>query len=232
MHIGKIKRLKKKVQLFLSKRTYMSIHTRNKMIKIQNTGTNNVIDIAEDVRIDNNSSITIKGNNNYIHIGSKSVLRNTHIIMESNSNTVDIGDACWITGRYIQKITDGNSIEIGHGTTFGTVHIICGEGKKVKIGEDCMFSFDISLRTTDSHAIIDTESKKRINIAEDISIGDHVWIAADVIILKGVQIEDNSVVAIKSVVTKKFTEEKGVLIGGNPARIIRQGINWERPLLG
>jgi acetyltransferase-like isoleucine patch superfamily enzyme len=200
-------------------------------MKINNNGINNSIDIHPSADIDDNSSISIKGNNNKIVIGENSVLRNANFIIESNENTVVIGSNCRITGRYIQKIIDGNCIEVGDNTTFGTVHIICGEGKKVSIGKDCMFAFDISLRTTDSHAIVDAISNERINFADDIIIGDHVWVAAHVIILKGTEIQKNSVVALKSLVTKKFHED-GIVIAGVPAKVIKKGINWERPLLG
>ena len=57
---------------------------------------------------------------------------------------------------------------------------------KVKIGEDCMFAYDIDIRTGDSHSIIDKNSGKRINYAQDISIGNHVWLASHCRILKGV----------------------------------------------
>ncbi len=94
-----------------------------------------------------------------------------------------------------------------------------------------MFAFDISLRTTDSHAIIDAESKDRLNYAEDILIGNHVWIAVHAVILKGTIIKENSVIALKSLVSAKFTDS-GIVIGGVPAKVIKKGINWERPLLG
>jgi len=194
-------------------------------------GLNNSIEIDATVDIDNVSSISIKGSNNKIVIKKNTVLRNAHFIMESDYNIVVIAENCRITGRYIQKIVDNNVINIGAGTTFGVVHIICGEGKKVFIGDDCMFAFDITFRTTDSHAIIDKNSKERLNFGEDIIIGSHVWIAAHSEILKGSEIKGNSVVASKSLVSSKFTES-GVVIGGVPAKIIRRGITWERPLLG
>ena len=61
--------------------------------------------------------------------------------------------------------------------------------------------------------------------AEPITIGDQVWIGANVIVLKGVEIGAHSIVAAGSVVTRSFPP--GSLIGGNPARLIRSGVNWK-----
>lgn len=90
-----------------------------------------------------------------------------------------------------------------------------------------MFAYDIDLRTGDSHSIIDSATMKRINYAKNIEIEDHVWIASHVSILKGVKILRNSVIATRSVVTKSFNKE-GVIIGGAPAKILKENVTWSR----
>jgi acetyltransferase-like isoleucine patch superfamily enzyme len=47
----------------------------------------------------------------------------------------------------------------------------------------------------------------------------NVWIAAGAIIIGGVRVGENSVVAAGSVVTKNVPAN--TLVGGNPARVIR-----------
>lgn len=54
-----------------------------------------------------------------------------------------------------------------------------------------------------------------------------MWICSEVKILKGVVISDYSVIAMGSLVTRKFFETN-VLIGGNPAKVIEHGIWWEK----
>ena len=44
---------------------------------------------------------------------------------------------------------------------------------------------------------------------------------------KGVNIANNSVIGASAVVTKGF-EESNVIIAGNPAKVIKRGINWRR----
>jgi acetyltransferase-like isoleucine patch superfamily enzyme len=95
------------------------------------------------------------------------------------------------------------------------------------IGHDCMFAYDIDVRTGDSHSIIETSSQARVNYAENVTIGNHVWIAAHCSILKGIVISDDSIVATGSIVTKAFFRH-GTIIAGNPARVIKEGITWSR----
>ena len=89
-----------------------------------------------------------------------------------------------------------------------------------------MFSFDISLWTSDRHAILDNNGKC-INHGKDIVIGNHVWIGHGAKLMKGATINDGSVIGGNSLVTKKFFE-KNVIIAGNPAKIIKKEISWTR----
>ena len=102
------------------------------------------------------------------------------------------------------------------------------ENTNIKIGQDCMFSYDIIMRTGDGHKIFSTQqTNERINPNEDIIIGNHVWVACKAIILKGAVISNNSIVGACSLVNKKFYEEN-VILAGIPAQIKKHGINWER----
>jgi len=53
-----------------------------------------------------------------------------------------------------------------------------------------------------------------------IHISDKVWIGFNVIILKGVNIGEGAIIAAGSVVTKDVPA--WTLVGGNPARVIKQ----------
>ncbi len=64
--------------------------------------------------------------------------------------------------------------------------------------------------------------------SDPIVIGDNCWIAAGAIITAGVCLGAHTVVAAGAVVTKSFPEGN-VLIGGIPARIIRQLPDYENP---
>lgn len=94
----------------------------------------------------------------------------------------------------------------------------------IKFGEDVLIGWNVSFNTTDGHLIL--YKKRPKTNAAPIIIGDHVWIASYSKIAKNTEISNNSVVAQQSLVTKKFTQE-GSLIGGIPASIISENINWE-----
>jgi acetyltransferase-like isoleucine patch superfamily enzyme len=53
-----------------------------------------------------------------------------------------------------------------------------------------------------------------------VIIRDNVWIGMNAVILKGVTIGENSVVAAGAVVTKSVPEN--VVVAGNPAIIVKQ----------
>jgi acetyltransferase-like isoleucine patch superfamily enzyme len=60
-------------------------------------------------------------------------------------------------------------------------------------------------------------------VSAPIEIGDHVWIGARAMVLKGVTIGDGAVVAAASVVTKDVAP--GTLVAGSPARYVRD-VTW------
>lgn len=82
-----------------------------------------------------------------------------------------------------------------------------------------MFSKGIHIATTDSHSIIDIESGNRTNPAQDIIIGNHVWLGYCANVNKGVSIGDNVVVAGHSVVTKSIPANS--IVAGVSARIVK-----------
>lgn len=49
----------------------------------------------------------------------------------------------------------------------------------------------------------------------------------DVLFLKGSYVNGDSIVGIKSVVTKRF-EDKNICIAGIPAHVTRKNVNWNR----
>jgi len=176
----------------------------------------------------NNVELDVIGDDNQIIIGRGSVLTNVHFRVRGSGHHIEFGENCRISRGALFWFEDENGLlQVGSNTTMVEVHIAVTEsGSKVVIGEDCMFANDIDLRTGDSHSVIDARTGERINYPGNIIIGRHVWIAPHSVILKGVNIGENSIVATGAVVSKSF--ESGVIIGGNPANIIKTGISWSR----
>ena len=89
-----------------------------------------------------------------------------------------------------------------------------------------MFSRNIKIMTSDGHDII--HDSKRINQAKSITIGEHVWLADSVTILKGCSVGNGSVVGINSLVTRNIGSNK--VAAGVPAVEIKDNINWDEEL--
>jgi len=173
-------------------------------------------------------TLDIIGDRNQIVIGEGSVLCNLRIRIRGSDNRIELGKNCRLTQSGQFWIEDDHCLlMIGEHTTMVECSMAATEpGSKMIVGQDCMFANDIDIRTGDSHTLLDVSTGQRINFARDVTIHDHVWIAAHSVILKGVSIGENSVVASGTVVTCSC--EPGSILAGNPAKVIKTGVNWKR----
>jgi acetyltransferase-like isoleucine patch superfamily enzyme len=173
------------------------------------------------------SKVIAKGCNNSICFRGRGGIRNCRFYIDGNSNSIIIEDNASVLGGIFHIEGNNNTIIIGKNTIIsGHTQFACIEGTKIEIGDECLFSANITLRTGDSHSILDINGN-RTNPSLSISVGNHVWIGNTVIITKGVSIEDNCVIGTGTVLTKSVCE-KGVIVAGNPGRIVKKEINWDK----
>ncbi|GAB1357837.1 hypothetical protein MASR1M29_20100 [Cloacibacterium normanense] len=194
-------------------------------------GRNNIVIFKEGV-LRKNVQIKIIGNNNTNTIHPNCRLKNTKITIMGSNNQLVLNEKVMIYENGAFVFEGSNSyIQIGAKTTFGSAILIIGEGDTgIRIGEDCMLSRDIVMNTSDFHSIISTITNKRINPPKSIEVKNHVWIGNNVYISKGASIGNNCVVSSNAYVGGKKNEDHTIL-GGLPAKQLKDNINWSREKL-
>ena len=166
-----------------------------------------------------------KGKRNQILFRGNGGFKNSAIVISGNDNVVEFAEGVSMDGGSILLEGDHNRLIVGKETKFcGKIHIAIIESTTVKIGENGLFSSDITIRTGDSHSVLDL-SGKRINPSQNVMIGDHVWVGNHVIITKGVTIANDCIVGTGTVVTKGC-EEEHVVLAGAPDRIVKRDVSW------
>ena len=91
--------------------------------------------------------------------------------------------------------------------------------KKIEIKDETMIGPNTIIIDHDGHSISPINRWNSDDEPKEISIGKNCWIGMNCIILKGVNIGDNTVIAAGSVVIKSC--DKDSLYAGNPAKKIK-----------
>lgn len=91
----------------------------------------------------------------------------------------------------------------------------------ITIGENVAISENVTIWDSDVHEVIRDNYIKY----SPVIIGNHVWKGTNVLILKGVNIGDNSIIAAGSVVTNNIPQN--CMAAGYPAKVIRENISWK-----
>ena len=89
---------------------------------------------------------------------------------------------------------------------------------KVTVGDNVFIAPHCCISTA-GHPIDSEQRNTGIEIALPVTIGNNVWIGANVTVLPGVTIGDNVVIGAGSLVNKNIPSN--VVAGGNPCKVIR-----------
>ena len=169
------------------------------------SGKDNTVEIQPGLTRLENCSVSIHGSGCRIVIGAGSNLKCANLCVQDDNGRILIGN---------------------HVTVSGTTEMAAIEGTSIEIGDDCLFSAQIQLRTGDSHSILDKASGKRINPSKDIHIGEHVWIGPDVKLLKGVRVGSHSIVGTGAVLSEGEYPSNCIVGGLGHGRVLKEGIDW------
>ena len=140
-----------------------------------------------------------------------------------------------IPGRLHFVLYPGALVEIAEDawlrTEVGDVHIVAFQGARIVLGPECLVNgchlsakSELTLERgamvgpgsrvfdSDQHDLDDARRER----SEPVSIGEHVWIASDCLVLRGARIGAHSVVGAGSIVTGEVPPH--TLAYGRPAR--------------
>ena len=169
------------------------------------------------------SSSIILGEKSYLEINQINIKRTRikpcTLWLGENSSLESLGFTMYEGASIV--VLDGGVLKLGKHSYMNSGLIQCA--KSISIGDYCAIAGDVLIQDTDFHPLLDADGKEN-EYTRPISIGNHVWICAKAIILKGVTIGDGAVVAAGAVVTKDVPPYS--LVGGNPARVIKENIRW------
>jgi acetyltransferase-like isoleucine patch superfamily enzyme len=131
------------------------------------------------------------------------------------------------------SIGEGGQCRIGGFTLLNGALIMAEE--KIEIGSHCLISWNVGIADSDFHPLdpaqrlVDAQAlapyfkdrppRPKLRTAP-VKIADNVWIGMNAVILKGVTIGENCVVAAGSVVTKSVPPN--TVVAGNPAVAVKQ----------
>lgn len=146
-------------------------------------------------------------------------VRPSRLILHPNSKLVCKGHIQSFEAVRIECLPNA-VLEIGHKSYINhDSEIRCRE--RITIGDNVSIAYNVLIQDSDYHTMYDEKGNVKPQTLP-ITIEDDVWIGANAIVLKGVTLGKGCVVAAGSVVTKSVPAY--ALVGGNPARIIKQEI--------
>lgn len=109
------------------------------------------------------------------------------------------------------RIVVGDYVLISPGTRISA-------SDEITIGNSVMMANGVYITDSDWHGVYDrTLRDERVT---PVHIGDNVWLGDHSVILKGVTIGENSVVAANAVVTRDVPAN--VIVAGSPAKIVKE----------
>lgn len=154
--------------------------------------------------------IFFRASHGVVYIGKDAALQDLQIVIAAPESRMLIGGEVTTSG-FNRWIANSSS-----------------EYRDVVVGDDCMFSSEITLRNSDGHPVYDASTWNQVNLARNgVMIEPHCWIGRGSSILKNVQIGACSIVAMGAVVSRS-SPPFSVLAGVPAMANVMEGRLWTR----
>ena len=152
-------------------------------------------------------------------------LRIERIPYVRGAGDIEIGEDVYISGKIgiafacrsgvRPRLAIGDRSFIGHECSFIAM-------RGISIGKECLLGKGVQILDNDSHPLDPAARRSGQKVSEcnaqEVIIGDGVWLAPRVTVLKGVHIGENAVVGVSAVVTRDVPAN--TVVAGNPAEVI------------
>jgi len=212
------KKIAKLIKLSLFELSLSNIYW---MIRLKNFNFPILIFRSLHLRMGKNSRIIHRAGR--LHLGCRwgiSRYKESDLTIYENGTLEIRGDMKIYTGCSVD-ICSGATLSLGSGGISNGARIVVFD--KIIIGHNVGISENVTFRDSDNHCIIGSTKP----VTSPIIIGDNVWIGINATILKGVTVGEGAVIAANSLVNKDVPPH--VLVGGVPAKILKENILWNTP---
>jgi maltose O-acetyltransferase len=112
----------------------------------------------------------------------------------------------------------GYNVHVGEGF-YANVDCVVLDVCRVAFGRNCLLGPGVHVYTA-THPLDATTRAEGREYGEPVTVGDDVWLGGRAVLNPGVGVGDGSVVASGAVVTEDVPD--GVVVAGNPARVVRE----------
>ena len=131
---------------------------------------------------------------------------------------------CFLGTGIRLNIAESGILTFGHNVNITACTAIDCQ-REISFGEGCLISWENLFIDGDHHNIFGSDGKLK-NPPQNISIGKHVWFGCRCLVLKGVTVADNCVVAAGSILNGSYPITNAI-IAGSPAKTVKENISWQ-----
>ncbi|MFC6254879.1 sugar O-acetyltransferase [Secundilactobacillus hailunensis] len=129
----------------------------------------------------------------------------------------EVGDNAYIQAPY-HAMWGGHHVHLGE-KVYVNFNCTFVDDAQIYIGAGTMIAPNVTIIAA-SHPVSPTLRAEGYGCNYPVHIGKNVWLAANVTVLQGVHIGDNSIIAAGSLVTKDIPAN--VIVMGTPAKVVRK----------
>lgn len=219
-----MEKIKRKIQNLKKIRLFLYIYLNHFCSRIERNGKGRIIPYKNAViDLEKGSQIRIEDENICIGVNKlKKSKTETYVRLREN--------AVWYAKKGCE-ISYGSTVEILKNAELESKYFTMNSfstlvsAKKIILGEDVMIARNAVIFDSDFHVI--EYDGNQAEYSEIVNIGNHVWIGANAMILKGVMVGNGSMIAANTVVTKNV--EQGVMVGNEKKLcVLKENVRWRR----